>query len=321
VSELTDVGVVAIGRNEGERLRRCLASIPPRVPIVYVDSGSTDGSAELADSMGAKVIELDLSCPFTAARARNAGLEALLEIAPGTEFTQFVDGDCELEEGWLVHAAIFLRRNPEVAAACGRRRERKPKDSFYNRLCDEEWDTPVGAAMACGGDALMRTSALVAINGYDAQLVAGEEPEMCSRLRRQGWRIWRLDVPMTIHDAEMHLFRQWWRRSIRSGFGYAQVWHKTVRSGDPLYGRELGRAFIWAVGVPVFGIVAAVLWRWQALILIPVLWGLQLVRLGVRQGPLKGALLLLAKAAESLGAVRYAVQLTLHRQKKAIYYK
>ena len=37
------VGLVAIGRNEGERLRACLASARGAAQrLVYVDSGSTD---------------------------------------------------------------------------------------------------------------------------------------------------------------------------------------------------------------------------------------------------------------------------------------
>jgi glycosyltransferase involved in cell wall biosynthesis len=42
---------------------------------VYVDSGSSDGSAQLALKDGVTVIELTVPPHFTAARARNAGLE------------------------------------------------------------------------------------------------------------------------------------------------------------------------------------------------------------------------------------------------------
>ena len=57
---MSDLGVVAIGRNEGERLRCCLNSVVGRgLPVVYVDSSSTDSSVELARSMGVEVVELD----------------------------------------------------------------------------------------------------------------------------------------------------------------------------------------------------------------------------------------------------------------------
>ena len=99
---MKQVGLVAIGRNEGQRLRQCLVSATDKVArVVYVDSGSTDGSLELARSLGADTVELDLSIPFTAARARNEGFARLLGLAPAVEFVQFVDGDCELVDRWL----------------------------------------------------------------------------------------------------------------------------------------------------------------------------------------------------------------------------
>src|SRR5438128_11766742 len=85
------LAVVVIGRNEGERLRRCLQSLGDRrSAAVYVDSGSTDGSAALAKSIGVEVVELDSSRPFTAARGRNAGFDRALELHPHAEFVQFV---------------------------------------------------------------------------------------------------------------------------------------------------------------------------------------------------------------------------------------
>src|SRR5262245_27425374 len=89
---LGHVGVVAIGRNEGERLRRCLESVMGKVrAVVYVDSGSTDDSVALARSLGTTVVELDLSRPFTAARSRNSGIARLCEADPDVEFVQVVD--------------------------------------------------------------------------------------------------------------------------------------------------------------------------------------------------------------------------------------
>src|SRR6516165_251757 len=106
---MSELGVIAIGRNEGERLRRCLQSVMGRgFSIVYVDSGSIDGSVELARSLGASVVELDLSRPFTAARARNEGFERLCQMNPQVRFVQFVDGDCEVVEGWLETARGVL---------------------------------------------------------------------------------------------------------------------------------------------------------------------------------------------------------------------
>jgi GT2 family glycosyltransferase len=316
------LGVVAIGRNEGERLKRCLASVSPDVPLVYVDSGSSDGSVEYARGRGAEVVELDMTRPFTAARARNEGLERLGFFHPSVEFVQFLDGDCEVEAGWFDTAIAALDKDRAAAAVCGRRRERFPEASFYNRLCDEEWDTPVGEAIACGGDATMRVKALQSVEGYDPVIIAGEEPELCHRLRAAGWHIYRLNAPMTIHDANMHSIRQWWLRAVRSGFGYAQVWRKTASSGgNSLYGAELGRAFFWAIGVPMLGGALAAIFSPLWLLTIPALWFMQIARLAIRSGLRKATLLLVGKLAEALGAIRFVLTAVGGRRPGAIYYK
>ncbi|HEY8427383.1 MAG TPA: glycosyltransferase [Sandaracinaceae bacterium] len=258
-SPLRDVGVVAIGRNEGERLARCLASVEGRVElVVYVDSGSTDGSVELARRMGCEVVELDPSVPFTAARARNAGVAHLRRRVPAVRYVQFVDGDCELAEGWLERARARLEARADLAVACGRRRERRPEASIYNLLCDVEWDTPVGEASACGGDAMMRLDALAAAGGFDETLIAGEEPELCVRLRRAGYRIERLDAEMTLHDAAITRFSQWWRRTKRAGHAYAEGAARHGRSPERHFVRETRRIWLWGAVVPALAIGGAV---------------------------------------------------------------
>lgn len=295
------VGVVAIGRNEGARLARCLASLPAsRLRTAYVDSGSTDGSPDLARDAGAQVISLDMTIPFSAARGRNAGWRWLAANSPGIEFIQFIDGDCEIEDGWLQTALAFLESNPAVAVVCGRRRERFPERSFYNQVCDEEWDTPIGPAAACGGDSLIRLSILNQIDGFDPALMAGEEPEMCSRIRALGHQVWRLDQPMTIHDAAMTRFRQWWLRAVRSGLGYAQAWQATAR-GSRLYATELRRALFWAGVVPLTAAVLAGMLGPVFLLLAPAAWTVQIARLSPRLGLRKAALLTVGKAAELAG--------------------
>jgi glycosyltransferase involved in cell wall biosynthesis len=208
------VGVVMIGRNEGERIRKCLESLGGIAKqVVYVDSGSTDGSVDMARAMGVEVVGLDMRVAFTAARARNEGFRRLRELAPDLAYVQFVDGDCELADGWLEKAVMFLGEHESVAVVCGRLREHYPERSIYNMLCDIEWDTPVGEAKSCGGNAVMRVGAFESAQGYRADLIAGEEPELCVRLRAAGWLIWRLDEEMALHDAAMTRFGQWWTRS------------------------------------------------------------------------------------------------------------
>lgn len=262
---MSSVGIVAIGRNEGQRLRACLSAAVREAgaTVVYVDSGSTDGSRELATSLGAHVVELDLSTPFTAARARNEGFAKLMQIAPQTQFVQFLDGDCELQPGWIKTALGALQADPQAAVVCGRRRERYPTKTIYNQLCDLEWDTPIGEAKACGGDALIRTDAFRQINGYNPSVIAGEEPEMCVRLRAKGWRIHRIDAEMTLHDADMSRFGQWWKRNLRAGHAYAEGAHMHGAPPERHWVREVRSNYVWGLLVPLSGL---------GLLLYPVQW-------------------------------------------------
>jgi GT2 family glycosyltransferase len=240
-----------IGRNEGERLVRCLHSLIGRVPnIVYVDSGSTDGSAEMARGLGVETLALDMSIPFTAARARNEGFQRLLEKDPDAEYVQFVDGDCEVVEGWLelAHATLSMRR--QLGVVFGRRRERFVEKSIYNRICDVEWDVPVGEAKSCGGDAMMRAEAVKKVGGYNASLIAGEEPDLCLRLRREGYKIERLDAEMTLHDAAMTQFSQWWKRSMRAGYAFAEGASIHGDAPEKHWVKETRRIVLWGAVVP-----------------------------------------------------------------------
>jgi GT2 family glycosyltransferase len=259
MSALPGLGCVVIGRNEGERLRRCLESLIGRAGhIVYVDSGSSDGSRDLARGLGVEVVELDLSVPFTAARARNAGFDRLLAMAPELALVQFVDGDCEVVTGWLERAHARLQERPDLGVVCGRRRERFPERSPYNRLCDVEWDTPIGDAAACGGDAMMRAQALRAVGGFRPDLIAGEEPELCVRLRLAAWRIERLDAEMTLHDADIKHFSQWWKRAVRAGHAFAEGAFLHGAPPTRHWVRECRRAWFWGAAVPAIAFGGAV---------------------------------------------------------------
>ncbi|MEJ0005652.1 MAG: glycosyltransferase family A protein [Steroidobacteraceae bacterium] len=246
-------GVVVIGRNEGERLRRCLESLGAlRATSIYVDSGSTDGSIALARDYGVAVVNLEMSEPFTAARARNAGFRKLLQIHPSLDYLFFVDGDCEVIPGWVDRAVEFLGQSPEVAVVFGYRRERYPFASVYNRICDLEWqDIPVGEAKTCGGDIVARVAAIKQVDGYRPDMICGEEPEMCVRLRQQRWRIWRIDTNMTLHDAAMDRFGQWWKRMMRGGFGYAQGAHIHGMSPERHWVSEYRRIWMWGAADPL----------------------------------------------------------------------
>jgi GT2 family glycosyltransferase len=253
------IGFVAIGRNEGERLRACLtAAAAQRLVIVYVDSNSTDGSVALARSLGAEVVELDLSKPFTAARARNEGAARLLQTHPDVAFIQFVDGDCELNAGWISAALAKMHEGDRIAVVCGRRRERFPDATVYNAICDMEWDTPIGLAKSCGGDALVRREAFTQVGGYNPSIIAGEEPEMCVRLRQRGWQIWRIDAEMTLHDAAMTRLGQWWKRHLRAGHAFAEGYHRHGAPPECMWKKNVVSNYVW--GLPPMWALWPLLW-------------------------------------------------------------
>ncbi|MNF78198.1 Glycosyl transferase family 2 [compost metagenome] len=305
------IGVVVIGRNEGQRLERCLASLEGSADkVVYVDSGSVDGSVQMARQRGVEVLALDMTRPFTAARARNEGFARLQRLLPTMRHVQFVDGDCEVAAGWLPKAQAFLYAHPAVAVVCGRRRERFPQRSVYNLLCDLEWDTPIGETKACGGDALMRADAFAAVSGYRASLIAGEEPELCVRLRAAGWKIWRLPEEMTLHDAAMTRFGQWWQRSLRGGYAFAEGAFLHGAAPERHWQRESRRIWIWGLAIPL-AIIAASAWLggWGLLLLL--IYPLQAVRLArrgvrsARENWLQAVFLVLGKFPEMLGQVKF----------------
>ena len=275
--------MVAIGRNEGERLPRCLASLAGCAEyLAYVDSGSSDGSVVLARSLGVEVVELDRAKPFTAARARNAGLERLLQLRPDLRYVFFVDGDCEVVHGWIDEAVEFLQSHADVAVVCGRRRERHPERSIYNRLLDIEWaSAPAGETDACGGDALMRVAAFRKVGGFRPDLICGEEPELCARLRQAGWRIWLLARDMTVHDAAMYHLSQWWQRTVRVGYGYALFMRLDSVRHDPLWIDRCRRSWLWSLGVPALAVVLSLPFGWAASWVL-MLYPLQVARLAIR---------------------------------------
>jgi GT2 family glycosyltransferase len=324
------IAIVAIGRNEGDRLVRCLESIV-KIGLrgVYVDSASTDQSVKNARALGFEVIELDMTIPFTAARARNEGSKLLSEKMPALEYIQFLDGDCELAEEWIQKAKCYLDANTKTAIVFGRRKERFSEKSIYNRICDLEWDVPSGTVSACGGDTLIRLSALKEVQGYDPSLIAGEEPEMCLRMRAKGWTIQCIAEPMTIHDAAMTNWRQWWKRSLRAGHAYAEVAFRNRHQSEKFWQKECRSILIWGLFIPVIAVIFAYP-TWGLSLLLFGLYPVQVLKIRryfrKRESwrPYAGLYAwhcVLAKWPQLQGLLRYHRHRLLSRKSKLIEYK
>lgn len=249
----TGIAAVAIGRNEGARLDRCLASLHD-LPTVYVDSGSDDGSPDRARAAGVQVIELERGEGFSAARGRNAGLDRLLDD-PATRYVQMIDGDCMLASGWIAAGTAALDADSALGAVFGRLREARPDASVYAWLCDVEWRSAAESAGLFSGNVLLRAEAVRHTGRYRAAMIAGEDLEYAIRMRDAGWRIACLSDPMAVHDADMTRFGQWWRRAVRSGHAFAQLHALYPRD----FRRNVRRILFWGGALPAAAIIGLIL--------------------------------------------------------------
>jgi len=312
---------VVIGRNEGARLLRALAAAQAVARrVVYVDSGSHDGSARAARDLGVTVIELDASRPFTAARGRNTGLAAL----PDAEFVQFIDGDCILQPDWPMQALSHLHAHSKAGLVFGRQFEAAPDASVYNWMTDWEWNKPLGPNTFCAGCLMVRADALRAIGGYNEDLIAGEDDDMCHRMQSAGWQTWCIDTRMTEHDARLLSLRPWWRRSLRAGHSYAEL--------GVLHGAAVGqrrRALLWGGVLPVIAALGLVFW-WPITLAVAALYALSVLRqwrgfraqgLGAGRAAHVAGLLMLSKFAEAMGMASYWRARGAGRRRKLIEYK
>ncbi|PSL19180.1 glycosyltransferase [Shimia abyssi] len=323
---MSAVTAIVIGRNEGARLVACLQSLTQQnVPIVYVDSGSRDGSVDAATSAGALVVELDTQRPFTAARARQAGVDALREKGDLPEFLQFVDGDCAVVPGWIDAAVAALSGDTRLGLATGWRSEIHPERSVYNALCDFEWHGPAGEIDVCGGDMMVRSAAFEDIGGFDTVMIACEDFDFCLRMGKAGWGLRRLPQDMTRHDADMTRFSQWWQRAVRAGHGYGEA----AARHPGRFRRELLRAWVYGAVLPVLGLVGLVANCWLlAVVLAAYLLnfirtskGLQNAGLSAQAARAHGALITLSKLPNLLGLLKYYRRRMTGQDMRIIEYK
>lgn len=249
-----NVACVVIGRNEGARLLESLRSVQAAgLPLVYVDSGSSDGSVEAARKLAIHSLELDSSEPFSAARARNRGLEEVMLAWPETQYVLFLDGDCTVDPGFPAVAARQLEHDSHCAIVTGHLAEQHPDQSIYNRLCSFEWQSPPGRMdgfKALGGIMAVRVSAFRAVGGFNPKAIAGEEADLGIRLRLAGYSVIKLDAPMATHDARILSFRQWWIRAVRGGHAFAQGY--ALHGGGKFHEgrRAVLSALFWGLALP-----------------------------------------------------------------------
>ncbi len=323
------VGVVVIGRNEASRLASCLKSLgSTRACAVYVDSGSHDGSPDLAERMGVHVVRIREG-PFSAARGRREGLVYLRTLRADLSAVQFIDGDCEMHPEWIDRSSDFLDAHPRHAGVVGVLRERHPERSVYVRLTDVEWDLPIGAIDVIGGIALLRLSAIDEVGGWVDGLVSGEELDLSARLRAQGWLLERLDAPMCTHDIGITRFREFWRRSMRAGYGYCNLARMHAARGPARWrSRALG-SVVYGIGLPVL-LCVGLAFAWPVAFVAVGGYGVLIVRLAAtrvrRRDPIAtalayGVVTAICKTAMALGVARCVIERLRGRMGTLIEYK
>ena len=254
-------GIVVIGRNEGDRLLACLRSLASLAcPVVYVDSGSTDGSLERAAALCERAIALDPGAAVLGRPGAQRRISALLAARPELRLIQFLDGDCTLLPGWLEAAAEAMAANPARAVVVGPLRERHPEASDYNRLCALEWRSTPGDLTnfgALGGIMLVRADVFVEVGGFNEQVIAGEDSEFGVRVALAGFKVTKIGVEMATHDADIHRFGQWWRRAVRGGHAIGQRFSLHGRGAMRDCARERRSVLVWGLALPATILVLA----------------------------------------------------------------
>jgi GT2 family glycosyltransferase len=274
-----NIAIVAIGRNEGERLKSCLRSVLNRArTVVYVDSGSVDGSPQYAASVNCRVVQLDPLRPFSAARARNEGFACVMDHAPDVPFIQFLDGDCDLVEGWLEQGASTLTHREDVGVVCGHVRELHPQATIYNRVCDLDWQQAPGEVRSSGGRFMVRADVFRAVGGFRPEVIAAEDDEFCVRVRHLGCKILQIDTEMARHDIAMTRFSEWWRRSKRTGHAFAQVAALHGASPERYFVRDCQRIWLWALVLPVLALCLAPFTQGFSMLILFCAYALQFAR-------------------------------------------
>ena len=192
--KLPFVSVVVPAHNEESFLPLCLSSLQQQdytgnYEIIVVDNASTDGTAEIATSFGARVVYEAKQSP---AWARQRGL-----LAAKGEIVAFIDADTIAPKNWLASLIQHLRHRPEAIAVGGpctyfdlRAPARVIVRSllFLTFLLDHTIRrlTGKGGALWASNFATWREK-LLGVGGFNTKMkFFGEDVELPLRLRKKG---------------------------------------------------------------------------------------------------------------------------------------
>lgn len=239
---MSGVSILIKALNEEARIGKCLAAAVREAEsvkgeVILVDSLSTDRTVEIARSYSVRVVQ------FSRLEDRGCGAAVQLgyQFANGA-YIYVLDGDMELQTGFIAKALAILEAEPYLAGVGG-----KLVDTHVRTSADARRAQTIGSVSKrievdhLGGGGLYRREAIESV-GYLAHrwLPACEEAELGFRLHAAGWRLVRLpDVAVTHtghEESSWEMLGRLWRNGrahaggmfLRSAFGKAWWWH-TVR--------------------------------------------------------------------------------------------
>jgi hypothetical protein len=136
-----------------------------------------------------------------------------------------------------------------------------------------------------------------------------------------------LGEDMTLHDAALEHFSQWWKRSLRSGYAYAQGVSLHGAPPERLGVVESRRAWLWGLWIPAVAAALAAAGAWWWALCAVLLYPLQVLRLAMRGGRSsrenwsRAVALVLSKFPEMLGQARFLLYRWRDTPSRLIEYK
>lgn len=258
------ISVVIPVKNGGEDLARCLAGIAAQkldedVEIVVVDSGSTDGSADVARAACAVVEEID-PAEFGHGRTRNLGVR----LARG-ELVVFTSQDAvAADESWLALLSAAARSGPDVAGAYGRQlphADARPPEQFFldflygpeariQRVADDE-ELTFESTLFSNVNAAVHRWALERFPFRD-DLTMSEDQEWSRRALRAGFSL-VYEPRAAVRHSHTYTIRSAFRRFFDSGVSAEHAYvegdasRAALRRAGARYAQE-ELAWLWRTG-------------------------------------------------------------------------
>lgn len=288
------VSILIKALNEEGKIARCLAAAVREAAtvggeVILTDSLSTDRTIEIARRFPVRIVQFESIDDCNCGAATQLGYQ----FACG-EYLYLIDGDMELQPGFITLALDYLKTNPAVAGVSGLiidTQIRTPADK--QRVAQYTSISGAVYVNSLGGGGLYRHSAIDSV-GYLANrwLKACEEAELGMRLKSAGWYLIRLPVPAVTHtghnESGLEMIFRLWRNGrmraygvfLRSALGHPWWWASVrqawfVFAAPTLYLATM--AFSWllvSVGVPTFMAV---------LVAVTLLWGLAFLALLIKK--------------------------------------